>query len=182
MLVGGFQHYDYYDAKAFELSTIAFGPGVITRLPLGKTSNLDLNLHLAVVPFGGSSIGPVTDTSFYRDYRFSYGWEWKLETAVNFGKYGTLSLWFYHYFIHSFNNTGKDESPVNSLGNNYISVLKPRIAVHVYRAISVGLEQIIYWNDHYQASYPALHYTQTEQRVFVLFNWEDSQRRGRYYL
>src|SRR6185437_2398902 len=27
MLVGGFQHYDYYDAKAFELSTIAFGPG-----------------------------------------------------------------------------------------------------------------------------------------------------------
>ena len=182
MLVGGFQHYDYYDAKAFELSTIAFGPGVITRLPLGKFSNLDLNLHLAVVPFAGSSIGPVTDTSFYRDYRFSYGWEWKLETAVNFGKYGTLSLWYYHYFIHSFNNTGKDESPVNSLGNNYISVLRPRIAIHVYKSISVGLEQIIYWNDHLQASYPALHYTQTEQRIFVLFNWEDAQRRGRYYL
>src|SRR6185437_13494015 len=39
MLLGGFQHYDYYDSKAFELSTIAFGPGVISRLPFGKGWN-----------------------------------------------------------------------------------------------------------------------------------------------
>jgi hypothetical protein len=182
MLLGGFQHYDYYDAKAFELSTIAFGPGVLTKLPLTRTSELDVNLHLAIAPFGGSSVGPVTDTSFYRDYRFSYGWEGKLETAVNIGKYGNLSLWYYYYFIHSFNNTGKDESPVNTLGNNHISVLRPRITAHVYKTMSFGLEHIIYLNDHYQAGFTPLHYTQTEQRIFVLFNWEDSQRRGHYYL
>jgi hypothetical protein len=180
--VGGFQHYDYYDAKAFELSTIAFGPGVINRLPLGKHSSFDLNLHLAYVPFAGSSVGPVTDTSFYRDYRFSYGWEGKLEAALNISNYGSLSLWYYYYFIHSFNNTGKDESPVNTLGNNHIGVIRPRLAVHIYRSMSVGLEQIIYWNDHYQTPYAPLHYTQTEQRIFMLFNWEDPQRRGRYYL
>jgi hypothetical protein len=182
IFAGGFQHYDYYDAKAFELSTIAFGPGLITRLALGKASNLDLNLHLALVPFAGSSVGPVTDTSFYRDYRFAYGWEWKLETAVSISKYGTISLWYYYYFTHAFNNTGKDESPVNSLGSNHIGVLRPRVAAHIYRTLSVGLEQIIYFNDHYQTPFPPLHYTQTEQRIFVVFNWEDSQRRGRYYL
>lgn len=182
MLVGGFQHYDYYDAKAFELSTIAFGPGVLTKLPLSKTSELDVNLHLAIVPFGGSSVGPVTDTSFYRDYRFAYGWEGKLESALNIGKYSTLSLWYYYYFIHSFNNTGKDESPVNSLGNNLISVVRPRVTVHIYKTLSFGLEQIIYFNDHYQAGFAPLHYTQTEQRIFVMFNWEDPQRRGHYYL
>jgi hypothetical protein len=182
MFVGGFQHYDYYDAKALELSTIAFGPGLITRLPLGKASNLDLNLHLAIVPFAGSSVGPVTDTSFYRDYRFGYGWEWKLETAVNIGKYGTVSLWYYYYFIHAFNNTGNDESKINTLGNSHIHVLRPRLTAHVYKTMSVGLEQIIYWNDHYQPPYSPLRYTQTEQRIFVMFNWEDPQRRGRYYL
>ena len=182
LFAGGFQHYDYYDAKAFELSTIAFGPGMISRLPLGKASNLDLNLHLAFVPFAGSSVGPVTDTSFYRDYRFAYGWEWKVETAVNISKYGTVSLWYSYYFIHAFNNTGKDESPVNSLGDNHIGVLRPRITAHVYRTMSVGVEQIIYFNDHYQAPFPPLHYTQTEQRIFVMINWEDPQRRGRYYL
>jgi hypothetical protein len=182
MLVGGFQHYDYYDAKAFELATIAFGPGVLTKLPLSKTSELDINLHLAIVPFGGSSVGPVTDTSFYRDYRFSYGWEGKLESSVNISKYGTLSLLYYYYFIHSFNNTGKDESPVNTLGNNHISVLRPRVTAHIYKTLSFGLEHIIYLNDHYQANFAPLHYTQTEQRIFVMFNWEDPQRRGHYYL
>jgi Domain of unknown function (DUF3943) len=182
VLFGGFQHYDYYDAKAFELSTIAFGPGVLTKLPLGKASELDVNFHLALVPFGGSSVGPVTDTSFYRDYRFSYGWEEKLEAAVNIGKYANLSLWYYYYFIHSFNNTGKDESPINTLGNNHISVFRPRVSAHIYKTVSFGLEEIIYQNDHYQAAFAPLHYTQTEQRIFILFNWEDAQRRGHYYL
>jgi hypothetical protein len=182
MLLGGFQHYDYYDTKSFELSTIAFGPGLLTKLPLSRNSDLYTNFHLAFVPFAGSSVGPVTDTSFYRDYRFAYGWEGKIETSVNISKYGTLSLWYSYYFIHAFDNTGKDESPVNTLGNNYISVVKPRITAHIYRALSIGLEQNFYLNDHSQAGYPPLHYTQTEQRIFVMFNWEDPQRRGHYYL
>ena len=182
MLIGGFQHYDYYDTKSFELSTIAFGPGVLTKLPLSRTSDLNINVHLALVPFAGSSVGPVTDTSFYRDYRFSFGWEGKVESAVNIGKYGTLSLLYFYYFIHSFDNTGKDEVPAGTLGNNHISILKPRITAHIYKTLSVGLEHNIYFNDHYQAGYTPLHYTQTEQRIFVMFNWEDPQRRGHYYL
>ncbi|MHA4810007.1 DUF3943 domain-containing protein [Flavitalea flava] len=182
MLVGGFQHYDYYDTKSFELSTIGFGPGVLSKLPLSKTSDLYINLHLALVPFAGSSVGPVTDTSFYRDYRFAYGWEGKLESVVNFGKYGTLGLLYYYYFIHSFDNTGKDEIPSGTLGNNYISVLKPRVTITLYKALSIGLEHNIYLNDHSQAHFPSLHFTQTEQRIFLMFNWEDPQRRGHYYL
>jgi hypothetical protein len=182
MFVGGFQHYDYYDTKAFELSTIGFGPGVITRVPLGKTCSLDLNLHLALVPFGGSSVGPVTDTSYFRDYRFAYGWQGKLEAALTIGKYGTASLWYNYYFIHAFDNTGKDVPPDNTLGNNYISVLRPRVAVHLYKSMSFGLEQIVYFNEHHMEPYPPSHFTQTEQRIFVMFSWEDAQRRGRYFL
>jgi hypothetical protein len=182
MLIGGFQHYDYYDTKSFELSTIAFGPGVLTKLPLTRTSDLNINIHLAFVPFAGSSVGPVTDTSFYRDYRFAYGWEAKVESGVNIGKFGTVSILYYYYFIHAFDNTGKDESTVNTLGNNHISILKPRITAHIYKTVSIGLEHNIYLNDHYQAGYAPLHYTQTEQRIFVMFNWEDPQRRGHYYL
>ena len=182
MLVGGFQYYDYFDTKSFELSTIAFGAGVLTKLPLSKTSNLYVNLHVAGVPFAGSSLGPVTDTSQFRDYRFAYGWEAKIESAVNIGKYGTLQLLYYYYFIHSFNNTGNDESTIGTLGNNYIGVLKPRITIHLYKTLSIGLEHNIYTNDHYQASYPNLHFTQTEQRIFLMFYWEDPQRRGHYNL
>jgi hypothetical protein len=182
MLLGGFHHYDYYDAKAFELSTIGFGPGLMSRLPLGKISNLDVNLHLDLVPFAGSSVGPVTDTSFYRDYRFGYGWQGKLEAAASIGKYGMLSIWYYYYFIHAFDNTGKDESRINTLGNNHISVLRPRLSVHIYHSLNVGVEQIIYLNDHYQSPYTPLHFTQTEQRIFIMFNWQDPQRRGNYFL
>jgi len=180
MLIGGVQYYDYFDTKAFELSTVAVGGGVFTKLPLSKTSNLYVNTHLAVVPFAGSSVGVVTDTAQFRDYRFGYGYEGKIEGSINLGKYATLSLLYYYYMIHAFNNTGKNESPYGTLGNNFINILRPRITVQLYKDISLGLEHNIYMNDHYQSNYASLHSVQTEQRVFLMFYLEDPQRRGHY--
>ncbi len=45
MLIGGFQYYDYFDTKAFELATTAFGGGLFTKLPLNKKTNLYTNLQ-----------------------------------------------------------------------------------------------------------------------------------------
>ncbi|HMH21203.1 MAG TPA: DUF3943 domain-containing protein [Puia sp.] len=180
VLVGGFQYYDYFDTKAFELSTIAFGGGVFSKLPLSKTSNFYTNIHLAVVPFAGSSVGAVTDTSQFRDYRFAYGFEGKVETSIDIGKYATASMLYYYYFIHAFNNTGKNESPNGTLGNNIINIVKPRFTVHLFKALSIGLEHNIYLNDHHQKFFPTLHETQTEQRIFLMLYLEDSQRKGHY--
>ena len=180
MLVGGFQYYDYFDAKSFELATIAFGGGVFSRLPLSKTSNLYTNIHLAIVPFAGNSVGPVTDTAQFRDYRFGYGLEGKIETNLSLGKYATIGLLYNYYFIHSFDNTGKNESATGTLGNNFINMIKPKITVRLIQEVSIGLEHSIYFNDHYQNNYTPLHTVQTEQRIFLIFYWEDPQRKGRY--
>src|SRR5579859_1496538 len=180
MLIGGVQYYDYFDTKSFELATIAAGAGVFTKLPLSKTSNLYVNAHLAVVPFAGSSVGVVTDTAQFRDYRFGYGYEGKVEGSINLGKYATISLLYFYYMIHSFDNTGKDELRNGTLGNNFINILRPRVTVQLFKDFSIGLEHNIYLNDHYQSNYASLHSVQTEQRIFLMFYLEDPQRRGHY--
>ena len=180
MLIGGFHYYDYYDTKSFELSTVALGGAVFSKLPLSKTSNLYTNIHLAIVPFAGSSVGPVSDTAQFRDYRFGYGLEGKIEASLNFSKYATISLLYNYYFIHSFNNTGRNELPNGTLGNNFINILKPKVTVTLFKNISMGVEYDLYFNDHYQQNYSPLHYVQTEQRVFLLLYLEDKQRRGHY--
>lgn len=180
MLIGGFHYYDYFDTKAFELSTVAFGGGLFSKLPLSKTSNLYTNFHLAIVPFAGSSVGAVSDTAAFRDYRFAYGWEGKVETNLTLGKWATFSVLYYYYFIHAFNNTGKNEIPDGTLGNNIINILKPKITARIYRNLSIGVEHDMYFNTHYQQGYPTLHSLQTEQRIFIQLYLEDKQRRGHY--
>jgi Domain of unknown function (DUF3943) len=182
VLLGAFQYYDYFDTKSFELATTGFGGGILFKLPISKTSNIYTNFHLAVVPFAGSSVGVVTDTAQFRDYRFAYGWEGKVETAINLGEFAMLGMTYSYYFIHAFDNTGKNESLYGTLGNNFISIIKPRITVQIYKNLSLGFEHSIYLNDHYQSNFPSLHSTQTEQRIFLMLYWEDPQRRGHYNL
>lgn len=46
---------DFFDNKTFELGTIAFGPGVISKLPVSKITSLYYSFHFGIVPFGGLS-------------------------------------------------------------------------------------------------------------------------------
>lgn len=182
MLIGGFQYYDYFDTRAFELSTIAFGPGVLIKLPLSKNSNIYTNLHLGLVPFAGNSVGAVSDTSQFRDYRFSYGLEGKLESAINWGQHAMFYLNYNYYFLHAFNNTGKSESQVGTLGNNFISIIRPKVTFQIYKNLNLGFEESIYINSHIQRGFPSLHTVQQEERLFLMLYWEDPQRRGHYNL
>ncbi len=171
LLIGGFQYYDYWDNKKFELGTIGFGGGVISKLPVSKTSNLYTSIHLAIVPFGGSSTKFVIDTTQVRDYNFVGGLETKFETTFNLGKYATASLRYYFYWMRTY---------VGVNGNNNIHILKPRITVRLYKYLSIGAETQLYYNASYVSSMPASHGIQTEQKVFLLFYLEDKQRRGQY--
>lgn len=170
-LVGGFQYYDYIDNKTFELGTIGFGGGVITKLPVSKTSNLYVSLHLALVPFAGSSTRFGPDTSQVRDYNFGGGLEGKYEATFNLSKYATTSLIYNIYWIRTY---------VGVNGNNFVHILKPRITVKLYKSLSIGYEYYVYLNDRYLSNLPAIHLNRTEQKIFLLIYLEDSQRRGQY--
>ncbi|MCX6257421.1 MAG: DUF3943 domain-containing protein [Bacteroidia bacterium] len=171
ILVGCFQYYDYWDNKTFELGAIGFGPGLITKLPLSNTSNLNTKFHLAIVPFAGNSTQFGPDTSQVRDYNFGDGLEGKIESTVNFADYADISLVYYYYMIHTY---------VGAPGSNFISILKPRITVKIYKDLSIGFEHFIYFNDRYLRDFPAIHSVRTEQKLFLLIYLEDSQRRGHY--
>jgi hypothetical protein len=170
-LVGGFQYYDYWDNKKFELGSIGFGGGVISKLPLSKTSNIYTKIHLAIVPFGGNSTTVESDTSQFRDYVFGGGLETKFETTINISKYATASFYYYFYLIHTY---------VGPPGNNYTHILKPRITVRLFKMLNIGAEYDMYYSDRYINGYSSLHTMQTEQKVFLLLFLEDRQRRGYY--
>ena len=171
ILLGIFQYYDYWDNKTFELGAIAFGGGVFSKLPLSKTSNLYTNIHLAVIPFAGNSTHFGPDTSQFRDYNYGDGLEGKFESTINVGKYASASLVYYYYFIKTY---------VGIPGNNFIGILKPRVTVHIFKGINIGMEHFVYYNDRYLKDYPAIHSVRTEQKLFLLIYLEDKQRRGHY--
>jgi hypothetical protein len=170
-LIGGFQYYDYWDNSKFELGTIGFGGGVISKLPISKTSNLYSSVHVAFVPFAGNSTKFGPDTTQFRDYNFGGGLETKFETTLNLGKYATATLRYYFYWIHTY---------VGAPGNNFIQIVKPRLTVRLYKYLSLGCEYSLYYNDRYVSGFPAIHSIQTDQKIFLLIFLEDRQRRGYY--
>lgn len=102
MLVGFFQHMNFFDNKTFELGSIAFGPGLASKLTVGKNSSLYTNLHVGVVPFGGLSnrFGP--DTTQVKDYNYAGGAEVKLEATYNINSWIGLTFIGYYWWLHSY--------------------------------------------------------------------------------
>jgi hypothetical protein len=171
LLVGGFQHYDYWNSKIFEMGTFGFGGGVLSKLPLSKTSNLYTRIHLAIVPFAGSSMKYLPDTSLAKDYNYGGGMEGKFETTVNVNKYATASMIYYFYWIHTY---------VGMIGNNMIQIIKPRITLRLYKMLSIGLENNFYYDYRHLADFPNIHLARNEQKIFLLLYFENRQRRGQY--
>ncbi len=173
ILIGAFQHDDYWDNNSFELGAIGLGGGIITKVPVNKArkSNLYTSLHLAVIPFAGNSTRFVPDTSIYRDYNFGSGLEGKFESTINIGKYGSATLPVYYYWIHSY---------VGLRENNFIGIIKPRVTVTLFKILSVGYEHAFYFNDIFSPNLPSLHIARTEMKIFLMIYLEDKQRRGHY--
>jgi len=180
LLEGIFLNYDYWDNPIFELSTIALGPGVFSKLPIGKNSNLYTNLQIMVVPFGGTSTGPISDTSQLRDFNFCYGAEAKFETSLSLGDVATIGVAYYYFALRCVNSVGQDEPAYGSLGNNSLGILRPKITLQVYKDLSIGFEYFLYAETHTDNGYPNYSVAQTEQKIFLQFYFEDPQRRGHY--
>jgi hypothetical protein len=163
VLAGIFQHYDYWNTSTFELSTLAFSGGVLTKLPLGKNKTLLTNFHLGVVPMAAndSFAGPTgTDV---RDYNYGDGVQTELESTF---KAGRLSLVFvgYYYWVHNY---------AGVKGDSYIGILKPRISFAINECLSVGFEYMLYNCNKYLDAFPQVHDTRTEQKLYVSYFFED---------
>jgi len=171
MLLGAYQYYDYWDNKTFELGAIGFGAGIITKLPVNQASksNLYTSIHIAVVPFAGVSTR-LPDTTQFRDYKFGGGMEGKFESTINAGKRATASLTAYFYWIHSYVGLTED---------NFITIIKPRVTVSIYKNLSVGFEPAMYYNNVNSANNTDK-FQRLELKAFLMLYLEDKQRRGHY--
>ncbi len=171
MLFGAFQYYDYWDNNTFELGATAFGAGLLTGLPVGKKSNLYLNFHLAAVPFAGVSYNKPDTASEVRDYAFGNGLEGKFEATFNILDRLNLRFMSYSYWLNAFSGPK---------GNNFISVMEPTIAVNIYKGISLGFEEYLYFDDKHLTGKPKFILQNTQQKIFLLVYLEDPKRRGHY--
>jgi hypothetical protein len=173
MLLGLYQYYDYYDNKTFELGAIGFGEGIITKLPvsIASKSNLYTSVHIAAVPFAGSSTKFAPDTSQIRDYSYGGGLEGKFESTINLGERATVTLVASYFWIHSY---------VGPATDNFVTIIKPRITITLIKNLSVGCEEAFYYNNVHSSDLPILHSTRTEEKIFLMFYLEDKQRRGHY--
>ncbi len=162
MLVGAFQHYNYWDSKIFELSALSFGGGIITKWQLSKTSNFQTALHLGIVPLGASNsphVDIVEAGLHLRNYDYSGGVEAKFEGTLNLANLGQLTAIYYIYGLHTY---------VGPAGNKVISVFKPRIAVSLFGNLSLGFEYLLYAKNSQLRDFPDVHAHNSEQKLYLM--------------
>lgn len=164
MLNGAFMHYDYWDSYNFELATMAFSGGIMSKLVVGPNTNLYTNFHLGIVPFAGNSreFGP--DTTQVRDYYFSAGAEAKLEVTLNYKGFVSGTVLAYYYWL----NTIERPLIIGRPGNDFIAVIKPRIEFHLFNNVGIGFEHLLYVDDRSFADNTSTHTSKTQDKVFVL--------------
>jgi len=172
MLAGIFQHFDYWNNKIFEVGSLGFGPGIISKIKFGRNSTLYSGLHFAGVPIAGNSTRFGPDTSEFRDYPFGGGWEAKIEERLNLAKWISIGLNGYYYWI--FNYEG-------SKGKSRIGILKPLINLRLFKNTSLGFEHHIYYDNHFINDFGSLHLNRTEQKIFLQFFLQGNQRDDRYH-
>lgn len=170
-LIGGFQYFDYWNNKVFEMGSLGFGLGLISRIPLPKTSFLYSSIHIGAVPLAANRTNFGPDTSLSRMYKFSGGLEAKIEETLNINKWASIGLNAYYYWTHNY-----EDHP----GRNSIAIVKPRVTLRFLGNLSLGFEHHIYLVDEYLRDVSTLHVKRTEQKVFLQLFFEDPKRKGRY--
>lgn len=172
LLIGLFQHYDYWRNSIFEVATLGIGGGLISRIPVARHSNIYSNVHVAIVPMAGNNTQFGPDTSEFRHYNFGGGLQAKLEETFNLNNWASLGFTGFYYWIHTYNGLP---------GNSLVGILKPSITFQLFKNLSIGFEYHIYHNDRFLTGSSDLHITRTEQKLFLQLYLEDSKRYGKYH-
>jgi hypothetical protein len=172
LLAGVFQHFDYWNNNTFEIGSLGFGGGLLSRIPVAKHSNIYSTVHLAVVPIAGNNTRYGPDTSSVRTYNYGGGFQAKAEETFNLNQWASIGFTGFYYWIHTY---------VGLPGNSLVGVFKPNITFRVFKNLSIGFEHQIYQNDRFLNGKQDLHLTRTEQKLFLQLFLEDPQRQGKYH-
>ena len=162
MLIGAFQHYNYWQSKIFEISALSFGGGIVAKWRLSGKSNVQSAFHLGIVPLGASN-SPYIDIMDAgvpgRNYDYSGGGEAKFEGTLNLSDLGQVTLIYYLYRLHAY---------VGPAGYKTIGILKPRLAVRLLGNLSLGFEYLYYHKDSILRDYPDVHKRGSEQKLYLM--------------
>ncbi|MCD8260614.1 MAG: DUF3943 domain-containing protein [Bacteroides sp.] len=162
MLVGLFQHFDYFDSEVvlkrsghipYKISeAAAFGPGMVYEFP-STTNHIDIrqSSFLNLILLGGSY------TDYYnvidRNYNMGSGFSLKSSTSVKFGNYGDFELNLQHYRIFTWKGyENKDLEHTDPLylnaqgdkGNVMLTVINSVIGIQLNRRFKVNAEASYY--------------------------------------
>jgi hypothetical protein len=162
MLIGAFQHYNFWDSKVFEIGTLGFDGGIVAKWQLSKNSNLQSEFHLGVVPLAASNspdIDIVEEGVHVRNYDYSGGGEAKFESTLNLGNMGQVTVLYYLYRLQTY---------IGPAGYKNIVVFKPRIAVRLSNNISLGFEVLFYHKDTYFQDFPDVSKRGNEQKLYLM--------------
>ncbi|MCX6567469.1 MAG: DUF3943 domain-containing protein [Candidatus Aminicenantes bacterium] len=162
MLIGAFQHYNYWDSRIFEVAALGFGGGIIAKWRLAENSNLQTAFHLGIVPLGASN-SPYVDIVEGgipgRDYDYSGGAETKFEGTLNLANRAQVTAIYYLYWLHTY---------VGPAGNKFIGIFKPRIAIRLFGDLSLGFEYLYFHKDGYLRDFPDVHRHNSEQKLYLM--------------
>lgn len=162
MLIGAFQHYDFFNNKNYKLAAQSLGGGIIYELPNIGNTKVETSLHFAGIVLGGGSNPPEVwayepDSTAWRDYNFGLGFTTKFETILS-TKFGYLFIGFNLFRI--FNVSGAD-------GNDQLLTIYPRLVVKAAKQLNFGLEYNYYLRDSDYKKYPDVYYRTNELKFLI---------------
>jgi hypothetical protein len=172
LLAGIFQHFDYWNNNTFEVGSLGFGGGLISKIPVATRSNIYSTIHLAAIPLAGNNTRYGPDSSSVRTYNYGGGFQAKMEQTFNLNTWASIGFTGFYYWIHTYQGLP---------GTSLVGVLKPNVSLRLFKNLSIGFEHQIYQNDRYKGGLPDIHITRTEQKLFLQLFLEDKKRVGKYH-
>ena len=136
MLLGMFQHFDFYSNVYYKIGANSLGAGIIYKFPAVSDVDFESGMHAGwIVLGGGSNIKEAfkyeADGTAYRDYNYGTGFTYKFESIVTLKDKGYLFLGLYNYKIYTID--GAD-------GSDNLLMFTPRIAIALSPNTNIGFE------------------------------------------
>ncbi|MFA6924868.1 MAG: DUF3943 domain-containing protein [Bacteroidales bacterium] len=166
MLVGVFQHYDFYSSNIYKISAMALNVGIISKLPIFKKIKFNADFHFGIVPFGGNCKTFGIDTSKIRATNYGGGLETKLDCSIDFADVVNVKFVGNYFWMNSY---------VGNAENYLIGVVHPSISIKLYRNIHLGFEHFLYCSKNYTHSIHNIIFRNSEQKFFLSYHLNYSE-------
>lgn len=163
ILVGLFQHFDYFNNVGYEVFGQSLGPGIMYKFPTNPSVDFQTSLHFTgIILGGGSNIKEAfkyeADGTAYRDYNFSIGFTTKFETLLNLKNRAYLFIGLYNFQFYT--EDGAD-------GKDNLLIFNPRIGFAVTPTMYVGSEINVYTRTSKYDKYGTFKTGINELRLFI---------------